>query len=116
MDRLTTDILIAACIGVVLGAFVHRRAVSKERIHGGIAAVALHYLGSAAFSTALPGVLIAIFTGLGFLNAIAIGIGSTLVALVIMVAFAAVEYAPREAALARETGAWTAEKAKTSGL
>lgn len=116
MDRLTTNILIAAVIGLILGFVVHRKAVAKEAIHGGMLATALHFLGAWVFSSVLPGVLLMVFTGFGFLSAIAYAITCTVLALLILTAHAAIDYAPRQAAQVVDDSGWTAEKAKSSGL
>lgn len=116
MDKLTTNILIAAAIGLILAFVVHRKAVSKEAIHGGMLATALHFLGTWVFCSVLPGVLLMIFTGFGFLSAIAYAITCTVLALLILTAHAALDYAPRQAATAGKDEGWTAEKAKSSGL
>jgi hypothetical protein len=117
MDRLVLDIIIAAIIGLALGWIVHQRAVQREKIYGGGAAAALHLLSAAAFCAALPGVLLSLLTGQGFLVAILFGFGCFILSFALMVGFAAIENAPRSAALAQtQDEGWTAEKAKTSGL
>jgi hypothetical protein len=116
MDRLPILLLIALAIGAALGAVVHRRAVADEKVHGGLPALILHYLGAAVFSSALPAVLLTVFSGLGFLTAVAVGFSCFLIALLLLMAHAAVELKPRAAALLKEDEGWTAEKAKSSGL
>ncbi|MDZ4763372.1 MAG: hypothetical protein SGI73_02390 [Chloroflexota bacterium] len=113
---MTTNIVIGAAIGLVLGFFVHRKVVAKDPIHGGIVATALHYLSAAVFSSTVPSVLLTVFTGLGFWTAIAYGLSCAVLSLILLTAHAAIDYAPRNLALARAEEGWTAEKAKTSGL
>jgi hypothetical protein len=116
MDRLPALLLIALGIGAALGAVVHRRAVVEEKVYGGIGALALHYLGAAVFSSALPAVLLTVLSGLGLLTALAVGFGCFLVALALLMAHAALELKPRAAALLKQDEGWTAEKARSSGL
>jgi hypothetical protein len=116
MDRLPTLLLIAFAIGVALGAVVHRRAVADEKVYGGMAALTLHYLGAAVFSSALPAVLLTVLSGSGFLTAVAVGFSCFLIALLLLMAHAAVEQKPRAAAQLQQDEGWTAEKAKSSGL
>lgn len=116
MDRQPILLLIALVIGAALGAIVHRRAVADEKVHGGMPALLLHYLGAAVFSSALPAVLLTVLSGSGFLTAVAVGFGCFLIALLLLIAHAVVEQKPRAAAQLQQDDGWTAEKAKSSGL
>ncbi len=116
MDRLPILLLIALAVGAALGAVVHRRAIAEEKVHGGLPALVTHYLGAAVFSSALPAVLLTVFSGLGVLTAVVVGFSCFLVALLLLLAHAAVEQKPRAAAQLQEDEGWTAEKARSSGL
>jgi hypothetical protein len=115
MNGFLLPIAIGLGIGLVLGWFAARESAQRKPIYGGIAAKTAHYLGAAAFVSALPSALIELITGQGIVSALAASFSLIAISLILLVVFAALERPaiPRRPA---EAEGWTAEKARSSGL
>jgi uncharacterized membrane protein (DUF485 family) len=125
MDQSVINTLIL-CIafGIVFGPLTARSARRREPIYGGLLAEALSFIGSMTMVCVVPGVLGAIIFGAGPLRGLIIGVSFLLTTFILMLAFAIIEKAPRDEALARQAAeaesrkkrGWTEEDARTSGL
>lgn len=116
-DIFIKAIAISMVIAVPLGPFIASRSAQKERIHGGLAAYALHLLASIALVGALPGVIASLVLGGGFKTAFPVALALIFTSLLVLVLFAIVERPARDKASApQEDRGWTAEDARTSGL
>lgn len=109
--------LIGLSIGAALAALlVARNSAAKDPVHGSIGAKSFHFLAAALFASSLPTVLATLIVNHGLLNAFVSGlvcVGSSFALLLIYAAFES----PARAALPNEDDtAWTAEKARQSGL
>lgn len=108
-------ILIGGGLGVLLGIYIARVSHRHESVRGGIVAHVFHYFGAAFFVSTLPTALTALIIGGGFgtaLPAALLMIGLSLLSLML---FAVVEL-PHRPQAAPDEDAWTAEKARSSGL
>ncbi len=116
MDSLGLALLIGLAIGIPLGLYVSIVSNRHESIKGGAPAKVFHAFGAVILCTALPGVLVEVFSGAGFLNAVAFGLGSFALAFLMLCGFALFERPALQKTAVVEDRGWTAEKAKTSGL
>ena len=116
MDKLALSLLIGLVIGIPLGLYVSMVSNRHEAVKGGTLAQVFHALGAIILCGALPGVLVEVFTGAGFLNAVVFGLSSFALAFLSLCAYAIFERPTIKQAAAAEDRGWTAEKAKSSGL
>ncbi|MDX2162627.1 MAG: hypothetical protein SF162_14995 [bacterium] len=117
-EKLRLALTIGLLIGVPLGSYVALVSHRHQPVKGGLGAHIFHAAASIILCTALPGVLVEVFSGAGFLNAVAFGFGAVILAFLTLCGYALFErpaLAQQAAADAEDRG-WTAEKAKSSGL
>lgn len=120
IDNGTWVLIITAGFALIFGPLTARSSMRREPIHGGIVAQILNFLASIAMMAVVPGVLASIILGHNAGFAIVLGVILMLICYLLLVGFAVVEKAPREAYLAsrkpKEDKGWTAEDALKSGL
>lgn len=120
IDNGTWVLIITAGFALIFGPLTARSSMRREPIHGGTVAQILNLLASIAMMAVVPGVLASIILGHNAGFAIVLGIFLMATCYLLLVGFAVVEKAPREAYLAsrkpQEDKGWTAEDALKSGL
>lgn len=107
--------VIGAVFGLAGGWYVARISHRRDAVHGGFLAQFFHVLGASAFISSLPGTLAALILGGGLLTAIPLAFSFLGLSLLLLLMYAVFE-APARKGLDAEDEAWTAEKARTSGL
>jgi hypothetical protein len=117
MDKTQLALLIGLAFALIGGYFTARSSSKRQPIHGGPAALALHYIAAAGVTGILPVVLASLFLGGGFGLAFPLALsfmGTSLLALLI---FAVIEQpAHTQAQQASQERGWTEHDARTSGL
>lgn len=116
MDSLGLALLIGLVIGIPFGLYVSVVSNRHEKVNGSTPAKVFHALGAIVLCTALPGVLIEVFSGAGFLNAVVFGLGAFALAFLMLCGYAVFERPALQKQSHEEDRGWTAEKAKSSGL
>jgi hypothetical protein len=90
-------LLIGAAVGLLVGIKIARDSHAKERVRGGTAASAFHYLACAGMSTTIPFIFAGIVAGLPFVRLFGTAVGILVVTFAFLLGYAASERgAPRE--------------------
>lgn len=113
MDNAVLALLIGVGCALVFGVPIARRSVRKEKIYGGTAAQALHYIAASAFVGILPVVLVSLILRTG--STFSLAVGFLAVSFVSLLGFAVFEHPARPQSSAEDHG-WTKEDAEKSGL
>jgi purine-cytosine permease-like protein len=108
-------LVFAVGFALIVGYFTARSSSRREKIYGGAPAYFFHYLGAAAFTGLLPGVLGSIVLGVGRELVAPIALGFLAITFAALVLFAVIEQ-PARANAKHEDRGWTAEDARKSGL
>lgn len=107
--------MIGAAFGLAGGWYVARVSSRSEAVYGGLLAQIFHVLGASAFISSLPGTLAALLLGGGLITAVPLAFSFLGLSLLFLLVYAVFE-APARKSMVVEDEAWTAEKARTSGL
>lgn len=113
MDTPLQALLIGLGFGLVLGGFTARSSARREKIYGGRAALAFHYIGASAVTGVLPVVIASLILGGGFGTAFPLALSFMLTGFLALVIFAVIEQPARSSHLAK---GWTEQDARTSGM
>lgn len=113
MDKAVLALLIGVGCALIFGIPITRRSARKEKIYGGAAAQALHYIAASAFVGILPVVLASLIlrTGLTF----PLAVSFLAVSFASLFGFALFEHPTRPQTSAEDRG-WTKDDAEKSGL
>jgi len=97
-ENLLQTLIVAGLAAIILGPMTARSSLRRQPIHGGLPALVLHLLGTAAFVTVIPGVLTALIVGGGFGLAFPFGVAMLLLSLLLFFLFGLLEapHAPPE--------------------
>jgi len=107
--------LIGAAFGLAGGWYIARVSHRRDPVQGGLLAQLFHVLGASAFISSLPGTLAALLLGGGLFTAVPLAFSFLGLSLLFLLIYSIFE-APARRDMAAEDEAWTAEKARTSGL
>jgi hypothetical protein len=114
--RVLDAFLISLVISIFLGAWVALVSHRADKVRGGMLAQALHYLGAIGVVGTLPGGLVAIALGGGFLGIVIVAVAFVLISVISLWLYAIVERPARAVLVLQEDRGWTEQDARTSGL
>jgi|FLYN01.1.fsa_nt_gi hypothetical protein len=113
MDKAILALLIGLAIALVFGYYVAQRSSRHDKIFGGTAAKAFHYIAATAIAGILPVVLASLILGLGFSVAFPLALAFLATGWIALLLYAMVERAARMKLQPEDRG-WTREDARKS--
>jgi len=118
MDRVTFILIFTATCMLIFGPLTVRSSIRREKVLGGPIAQFFNAIGTIAFVGLVPGVFCSLILGQASHIGFPMGVTLLLTSLLAFLVFAVFELPARKAIPAQpiEEDAWTAEKARTSGL
>lgn len=118
MDKPTFILLFTVAFMVIFGTLTTRSSLRREKVFGGPMAQFFNAIGTIAFVGILPGVLCSLVLGQSHIIGFPMAITLLVTSLLAFFVFAVFELPARKANAPKvvQEEAWTAEKARTSGL